>query len=243
MGEGLVRALLETVTWFGAQNATETVLVRDILGEFVQVHIRQGTGTGNLNGRQCFRVPAGLDTKTTVSLVSEGWGVCPDSIPAMSKAAEEGIVLSLIAMLNNAFGTSLSSAICFDRTGTALADARRELSRKQLVVVAGASNAARLATALQAVGTQVMALTTPSWKITKLNVEQLVNELVNISPAPDTIVLQCMDNAAFFVQNEDGTLTLPCRSRSDNKHHVLGELKLANREQVNNLMRLLKPHC
>ena len=111
------------------------------------------------------------------------------------------------------------------------------------MVVAGASNAARLVTALKAVGTQVMALTTPSWKITKLNVEQLVNELVNISPAPDTIVFQCMDNSAFFVQNEDGTLTLLCRSRSDNKHHVLGELKLANREQVNNLMRLLKPHC
>ena len=107
-------------------------------------------------------------------------------------------------------------------------------------MVAGANNAARLATALKAVGTQVMALTTPGWKITKLNLEQLVNELVNISPAPDTIVLQCMDNSAFFVQNEDGTLTLPCKSRSDNKHHVLGELKLANREQDNNLMRLLK---
>ena len=71
---------------------------------------------------------------------------------AMSKAAEEGIVLSLVAMLNSAFGLGLSSAICFDRTGMALADARRELSKRQLLVVAGASNAARLATALKANG-------------------------------------------------------------------------------------------
>ena len=52
-----------------------------------------------------------------------------------------------------------------------------------------------------------------------------MNELVNLSPAPDIIVLQCLDNSAFFVQNEDGTLTLPVKSRVDNKHHVLGELK------------------
>ena len=208
-GVGLVRALLETLTWFGAQNATETVLVRSILGSFVDSHIRQGTGTGNLNGRQCFRVPAGLDTRTSVSLVSEGWGVRPDGIPAMSKGAEEGIVLSRIAMLNNAFGLGLSSSICFDCTGTALADARRELSKRQLVAVAGASNAARLATALRATGIPVVTLKTPGWKITKQSVEQLVNELVNLSLAPDIIVLQCLDNSAFFVQNEDGTLTLP----------------------------------
>ena len=50
-----------------------------------------------------------------------------------------------------------------------------------------------------------------------------------------------MDNSAFFVQNEDGTLTLPVKSRVDNKHHVLGQLKLANKEQVGNVMKLLKP--
>ena len=71
--------------------------------------------------------------------------------------------------------------------------------------------------------------------------EQVVNELVNLSPAPDIIVLQCLDNSAFFVQNEDGTLTLPVKSRVDNKHHVLGQLKLANKEQVGNVMKLLKP--
>ena len=240
-GEGLVRALLETLTWFVTQNATETVLVCGILEKFIGTYIRQGTGGSILNGRQCFRVPAGLDTKTTVSLVSEGWGVRPDGIPAMSKAAEESIVISLIAMLNSAFGTGLSSAICFDRTGSALVDARLELSKKQLVVVAGASNAGRLATALVDNGTQVLALTSPGWKVSKQNVERLVQELVNLSPAPDTIVLQCMDNSAYFVLNEDGTLTMPTKSRADNKYHVVGELKLANREQTHNLIKMLRP--
>ena len=90
-------------------------------------------------------------------------------------------------------------------------------------------------------GTQVLALTTPGWKVTKQNVEKLVQELVNLSPAPDTIVLQCMDNSAYFVLNEDGTLTMPSRSNVDNKYHVVGELKIASREQASNLIKMLRP--
>ena len=123
-GTGLVRSLLETLTWFESQHATETILLRDMLRNYISVHIRQGTGTGSLNGRQCFRVPAGLDTKATVSLVSEGWGVRPDGIPAMSMAAEREIILPLIVTLNNAFGMKLSNAICFDRSDKALRDAK-----------------------------------------------------------------------------------------------------------------------
>ena len=112
-------------------------------------------------------MPAGLDTKTTVSLVSEGWGVRPDGIPAMSMTAEREIILPLIATLNNAFGTKLSNAICFDRSDKALRDAKLEHSRKQLIVVAGASNAGRLAAELMAREAQVCELTSPGWKITK----------------------------------------------------------------------------
>ena len=71
--------------------------------------------------------------------------------------------------------------------------------------------------------------------------DELLNVLLSLSPAPDTIVLQCMDNLSFFVQNEDGTLTMPVKSRRDNKYHVVEVLKVANKEQTNNLMRLLKP--
>ena len=55
------------------------------------------------NGWQCFRVPAGLDTKVYVSLVSEGRGNRPDCIPPLSQAAERGLVLTLIEELNRAF--------------------------------------------------------------------------------------------------------------------------------------------
>ena len=42
-GTGLVRSLLETLTWFESQHATETILLRDMLRNYILVHIRQGT--------------------------------------------------------------------------------------------------------------------------------------------------------------------------------------------------------
>ena len=42
-GTGLVRSLLETLTWFESQHATETILLRDMLRNYISVHIRQGT--------------------------------------------------------------------------------------------------------------------------------------------------------------------------------------------------------
>ena len=56
------------------------------------------------------------------------------------------------------------------------------------------------------------------------------------------IVLQCMDNNSFFCQGEDGSLTLPVKAISDRKYHVVGELRIASREQVNNLQyKMIKP--
>ena len=34
---------------------------------------------------------------------------------------------------------------------------------------------------------------------------------------------------------------MPTKSRADNKYHVVGELKLANREQSHNLIKMLRP--
>ena len=70
----------------------------------------------------------------------------------------------------------------------------------------------------------------------------MVNELNALRPRPDVIVLQCMDNNSFFCQGEDGSLTLPVKAISDRKYHVVGELRIASREQVNNLQyKMIKP--
>ena len=89
-------------------------------------------------------MPAGLDTKVYVSLVSEGWGNRPDCIPPLSQAAERGIVLSLIEELNNAFDLGLSTDPCFERTSAGISSARRDRGLQKLIAVVGGSHAARL---------------------------------------------------------------------------------------------------
>ena len=84
-GKSIVRSLLESLHWFTSLKDTEAVLQKGCIANFCTTFIactNKGIGeTDWANGRQCFRVPAGLDTKAYVSLVSEGWGSRPDCIP------------------------------------------------------------------------------------------------------------------------------------------------------------------
>ena len=90
-------------------------------------------------------MPAGLDTKAYVSLVSEGWGSRPDCIPPLSKAAEKKLILQLIAVLNSAFDLGLSTELSLERTGDAIKSARLEKEFQKLIAVVGGSHAGRLA--------------------------------------------------------------------------------------------------
>ena len=75
-GRSTVRALLESLNWFSALKDTEAVLVKDCIENYCSTFIHSsGTDTDSqerdwANSRQCFRVPAGLDTKAHVLLVS-----------------------------------------------------------------------------------------------------------------------------------------------------------------------------
>ena len=97
-----VRSIIELLHWVMSLNDTEAVLAKKCTENYCNTYLgTTGGETDWANGLQCFRVPAGLDTKAYVSLVSEGWGNHPDCIPPLSQAAERGIVLSLISTRTN----------------------------------------------------------------------------------------------------------------------------------------------
>ena len=243
-GMSTVRSILETLHWFASLKDTEAILMKKHIEYFCATFLTAGNSTsetGWANSRQCFRVPAGLDTKASVLLVSEGWGCRPDCIPPLSLAAERKIILSLTEELNSAFDTSLSTELCLERSSADMCSARRHRGLQKLIAVVGGSHAARLSEQLQGKEAQICELTQPGWRAGKLTVNHVVQELTSLSPPPDVIVLQCLDNSSFFSLNEDGSLTLPTKSLLDGKHHLVGELKIATREQVANLLRMLLP--
>ena len=147
-GCSTVRALVETLTWFSSLSTTEAVLMKGTHSLFMHKFLGRTGGRGWANGRQSMRVPANLDTKAFVSLVSEGWGCLPDGIPPLPPAAEKELILPMLTCLNDAFGLNLDLELNFAR---GLKDIRTgaKLSNSKLhVAVVGGSNADRLAEAL-----------------------------------------------------------------------------------------------
>ena len=240
-GRSTVRALLEVLHWFLSVSDTEAVLMRGLMQNFIDSNLSPKTGRGWADGRQCLKAPAGFDTKAFVSLVSEGWGCRPDGIPPLSPAAESEFLLSMMAMLNDAFGTGLSLAPMLGRKKQDWKSDAAIAARKRFIVVAGGSNADRLAERLEKDERQVFRLTSPGWRLTRNNVLGLVTTIGSLDPQPDTLIIQALDNNAFFCLQEDGTMSLPVKSYTDGKYHVDGELRVATEEQVNALLRNLLP--
>ena len=147
-----------------------------------------------------------------------GVGCRPDAIPALSPAAEQAIVLSLIAMLNDAFGTNLSMEPLLYRKVTDWKEAVTVQAKKQFIAVIGGSNANRLAESMEQTGMQIFRMTTPGWRITRKGVDDLISTITSLDPQPDCLVIQALDNSAFYCLQEDGTLSLPARSFLDGKY-------------------------
>jgi hypothetical protein len=82
-GRSTVRALVESLTWFSALSATEAVLMKEHIKHVLDTQLIGNAVSGWRGDRQCFRLPAGLDTRATVAMVSEGWGSWPESVPPL----------------------------------------------------------------------------------------------------------------------------------------------------------------
>ena len=171
----------------------------------------------------------------------KGGGSRPDCVPPLLQVAAKKNVLKLISVLNSAFDLGLSTDLALECTSDAIRSTRMEKEFQKLIAVVGGSHAGRLADQLLAREAQVCTLTQPGWRVSKSNIEKVVGELLSLSPPPDVIVLQCLDNSSFFCQNEDGSLTLPTRALADGKFHLTGDLKVASKDQTVNLVKLLVP--
>ena len=239
-GRSLVRSLIEVTNWFLTLESTECILTRNVHNLFLSTYLARGTGEGWANERLCFRLPVSLDSHVYVNTVSEGWGSRPDGIPPLSQAAEEELVGPLLKVLKNSFGIELCQYPCFERdmavvkerVGADLDDAH--------YLVLGGSHASRLANSLGSAGAYVDRVTAGGWKVNAANVTSMLEKVGLTVPRPDYIVLQMLDNSSYFCLSEEGTLSLPA-VLDDGRHHIQGQLRLANKEQTIAILKLITP--
>ena len=105
----------------------------------------------------------------------------------MSPAAEQETILSLVAMLNEAFSTNLCTTPLLYRKGTDWKAAVSTKAMELLIAVIGGSNANRIAERLEREERQVFRLTTPGWRITRSGVDTMVDTIASLDPQPDCL--------------------------------------------------------
>ena len=83
----------------------------------------------------------------------------------------------------------------------------------------------------------------PGWKPTAQAVQDIlpkVTEALTHLEEDDVILIQALDNAAYYSQTEDGG-DVPVRRCADNKYHVEGDLGLASKERQQKLFSVIEP--
>jgi len=238
-GISVVRSLIEVLEWFMALDSTEALLAKQYFQHFLTTHLGSTEHGVELNERQCLRLPVSLDSRGFFTTVSEGWGSRPDGVPPLPQAAEKALILPLLEQLNEAFSLGLDSAPSFERTVVGIAELEQARASGLKYLVIGGSHANRTADALCAGGLEVTRLTSSGWRATKTSVA-LVLDRLNKLPHHDVVVLQGLDNSAYFCLGEDGTMSLPTKG-TDGRYHVEGVLRVANKDQTTALAKTLAP--
>ena len=240
VGRSLIRSIVEVSHWFMSSSCTEALILKDVNKTLIDTFLVEGVGDSWADERQCIRLPVSLDSPAFTSLVSEGWGNRPDEVPPLSLAAEETLIAPLLCKLNEAFSLNLCLSPSMDRDMETIMASMTSARSDMNFAVVGGSHAGRLAVAIGEQGCAMDRITSGGWKITSENVATVLRKLDELAAKPDIIVLQVLDNSSYFCLGEDGTLSHPTKL-GDNKHHVLGQLKVANKDQVKALMKLVTP--
>ena len=206
-GSSLIRSLLEAATWFTTLSDTESALMKVTHQHFIASNLAKIEERKWADSRQILRVPAGLDTKATVSLVSEGWGSIPVCIPPLSIAAKTEAVVLLVKHLNDSLALSLDTKPCMERSSSAIERVRKGAGDTIKCAVVGGSHAGRLTAALGDLGVEVTNFTVPGWKVSKSSFEVALNELSGENF--DYVILWCLENSVYFCFRR----TARCHSR------------------------------
>jgi hypothetical protein len=133
----------------------------------------------------------------------------------------------IVLELNREVGLGLATAWSVGRTMSAV---RRQAEAVQMgrVIAIGASNAGYTAAALESKGIRTVSASTPGWRITRDNVEDVLKRVKEVYREGDILLIQCLENSIFFMLNsETGCMELPNKDETDGIFHVTGKVMVS----------------
>jgi hypothetical protein len=221
-----IRSMLEFFAWFEDMPEAESKLLCETREHFEKLYMaRIGDGPGWCDDRQSFKLPISLSGSGRSTYKSRKWGARPECMLAFNSETEKYWISHLADNLNKDLATNLSVDISFLRKGSDIRQLELRLSKSATVVV-GASNANRTALALTERNVPVTNLARPGWKLTAVNVNELVVRLRDVGGG-DILVLHGLDANLFVSVDEDMSSRPPFKGR-DGKFHSHGRLEVVS---------------
>jgi hypothetical protein len=141
----------------------------------------------------------------------------------------------------SSFKWKLDAEPSLDRNLCSLPANSAKLTADTVGLVIGGSNAKRLVVAITDMGKRVNSIMWGGgWTITKESVDALISvlqaKLGELDPSVP-VILWCLDSACFRALSSDGDLKNICKSATDGKYHVTGELMVTPFSLLSNTLR------
>jgi hypothetical protein len=182
-------------------------------------------------------LPGGLNRFDIELFRSPGYTCIPRAVLPVDSAKERALIDSLIEDINSTFMCNLALEYSTSHDGSVAVGVDTAAATR--IILVGASHASRLAGALCETGAKVADLSVPGWKINNENVESsiaLLREVLEEEWEGETVVMyELFDNSCYYAIGTDGSATLPSKSSTDNKYHIIGALRMVDRDSFKQL--------
>jgi hypothetical protein len=150
---------------------------------------------------------------------------------------EKKIVTGMLNDLNTNFDLGLDVQPDFSRGGNPAG------SEKPKILTLGGSHAGRVGDEFENRGYTMLKVCTPGWRANKhpvLEIIPKVKEALATLSEKDVIIIECLDNTAYYARTEEGG-DIPVRRWINKEFHVEGELTLATQERQAIMLENLEP--
>ena len=176
---------------------------------------------------QRLRMPGSLDSLKPCTFIKEWTGDL--YMASVSESMERDVITALIKELNEKFNCGLDLNFSTSRDSSNRVEEELLIPPPDNIIVVGSSHMDRTASALRKLGERVYSLASPHWRLNEENVLSTAKKLedaVRSNPSA-TVIYQIFDSSIYFSSSAPGEQVLPRRG-ADGKHHVPGELVLAD---------------
>ena len=190
-------------------------------------------------------LPSSFECGKCVSWTSKVGDSLPSALPPMAISDEEKIVTVLTAELISKFAFNLGQKISFNHSPDAFGNKLPSCSPDHLLLV-DSSHSKYICRYLDMANISFANVSIPNWQVSAAKAadmaEAVKKRVAEIPPDSQAVVVfQLLDNSMYMARTEEGAL-IPCSKEGESsRYDVDGDLMLAPRELVKNMINMCTP--